>query len=258
MRSQHSLLGQVFLRDKKYIKKILDHLDIRNKKVLEIGPGKGALTEFLVKKADQLYCVEFDSSFCNFLADKFCKKSNMQVIHADILNFPIASLGRNITVFGNVPYKISSKLIDYLIKNKNYIKKVYLTVQKEFAEKLLARPKRSCYSLISCYIQYHAKVKKIFDLPAGAFLPHPKVCSSFIEIEFHNKLPLKVKDEKFLFKIIRRSFQQRRKKLINSLKEPLTNETRKKKLYNLGIKLSKRPSDLSLKDYCVIADCLSR
>ena len=138
MKQRHSL-GQIFLKNKKYIDGIFDCLEIEGKKVLEIGPGEGEISWYISDKAEYLHCVEIDSRFCSLLKDKFAKKTNVEIIQGNILEFPLSKLGKEIVIFGNVPYQISSHLIDYLIRYRKFISKAYLTFQKEFVQKLIAK-----------------------------------------------------------------------------------------------------------------------
>ena len=246
--------GQVFLVDTEYIQKIFNSLDIEGKQVLEIGPGKGAMSELLAKGAKNLYCVEVDRRFCDFLRRKFSKIDNVEIIHADILKFGLSGLGNKITVFGNVPYQISSELIKYLIDYRRYIEVAYFTFQKEFVQKMTARASGDNYNFLSCYIQYYAKVEGIFDIKASAFDPIPKVDSTFSKINFYRESPYKVKDEDFLFKVIRKAFSCRRKKIINSL--PVT-ENKLKFFSSLGIDPNLRAENISLGEYVLIANELS-
>jgi len=253
MIKQKRSLGQIFLKDKRYIQKILNQLSISKKTVVEIGPGTGEISALLAKQVRRLYCVEIDSGLYNILCKRFCAQANIEIIRADILDFALSKLGKKIIVFGNVPYYISSQLIEYLICYHKCIDKAYLTFQKEFAQKLLAEEGQSQYTFLSCHIQYYAKVKKMLDIPAGAFDPHPKVDSSFINLKFR-KYPLyKVKSEKLLFRTIRTAFSNRRKKIINSL--PISGN--KADFFSqLKIDPDLRPQNLSLKEYVLIANKL--
>jgi 16S rRNA (adenine1518-N6/adenine1519-N6)-dimethyltransferase len=154
-------------------------------------------------------------------------------------------------VFSNAPYQISNPLILYLVKNRAYIKKAYLTFQKEFVNKLIAGPSNSAYGFLSCYLQYYAKVNKIFDIPAKAFSPVPKVDSSFISIDFYKELPQTAKDEDFLFKLIRKAFSQRRKKISNSLSQFTSSQHF---FSSLKISPDVRAENISLKQYVAIAN----
>jgi len=252
MRSKPKL-SQVFLEDRRYIQKILAAIDVANKDILEIGPGKGQVTQYLQKKAKFLYCVELDSKFCNFLSNKFSAYGNIKIIHADILKFSISELDKKVVVFGNVPYQISSSLIEYLVRYRNFISKAYLTFQREFVQKLLARPSTGQYTFLSCYAQYYAKLAKIFDIPPSAFVPRPQVSSSFIELVFYKNIPDKAIDEKLLFDVIRQAFSQRRKKIVNSLKVPGDS---KELFLSLGIAPDSRAENVSLDKYISIANKL--
>ncbi len=252
MRQKRSF-GQVFLKNQEYIQRILDSLDLEGKIVLEIGPGEGLITNYLIDRAKYLYCVEVDRSFCVFLKNKFRHKKNVEIIHADILKFPFSKLGKNITIFGNIPYQISSQLIKYLIDYREYIKVAYLTFQKEFVRKLTAKPSTHSYKFLSCYSQYYAKIKKLFDIPASAFEPIPRVDSAFSEINFYRKSPYNAKDEDFLFKIIRKAFVGRRKKIINSL--PVIGD-KYDFFSSLKIDPDSRAENISLKEYIAIANKL--
>ena len=231
----------------------MSSLDIDGKVVLEIGAGAGCISEALAQRAERFFCLEIDPRFCRLLEEKLKSYTNAKVIQADILKFPLFRLGKDMIVFANAPYQISSKLIKYLIKYRKHITKAYLTFQREFVQKLLAMPFEEQYCFLSCYLEYYAKVKKIFDISKKAFQPQPKVDSSFIEIDFYKKLPLKVKKEELLFKIIQQSFSQPRKKIINSLK---LSQNQKDFLPLLKISPSSRPQELKLKDYAALADIL--
>jgi 16S rRNA (adenine1518-N6/adenine1519-N6)-dimethyltransferase len=248
-------LGQVFLKDKKYIEKILNCLEVEGKTVLEIGPGNGTISSLLGKKAKKLYCVEIDSRFYNFLKEKFSQSPNIEIIHTDIFKFDLAKLGKRLVIFGNAPYYISSQLIEYFVSYRNYIDQAYLTFQKEFVQKLLAKKSNGQYTFLSCYIQYYARVKKLFDIGAGAFDPHPKVDSTFICLDFYKRPPHMAKSEEVLFKTIRSAFSSRRKKIINSLPIP---SDKVDFLSKIKIDPNLRAQDLSLKDYILIANSLYR
>lgn len=236
--------SQVFLRNNKYIDKILNAIDVEGARVLEIGPGEGVISARLAKKAKHLYCVEYDKRFFDFLREKFRGEGNVDVFHCDILKFSLLKLTGKLTVFGNVPYRISSSIIEYLIQNKLHIGKVYLALQKEFAQKLIAGAGEKQYGFLSCYTQYYAKVKKLFDIPAKAFWPKPKVDSYFVELEFYKSSLRKVKNEDCLFKIIRKAFSNKRKKISNSLELP----------EGIDINRNLRPQELSLRDYIKIVN----
>lgn len=261
------LLSQVFLRDKKYIYKILDILPIEGEEVLEIGAGMGNISEYICSKTGHLYCLEIDKRFSDFLKKKFSSQKKVTVIHTDILKFPLSRLGKKVIIFGNVPYRISSLLIEYLVRYRRYIKKAYLTFQKEFVQKLIACASSKYYSALSCYIQYYAKAEKLFDIPAKSFWPRPGVKSSFVKLEFYSQPPYKVNPvppakaggfrgrgvnvEELLFTIIRKAFSKRRKKITNALSLP---GDKYDFFTSLAIDPNKRAEDLSLKEYVSIVN----
>lgn len=246
MRLKRSL-GQVFLKDRRYLNKIISSLGDGLGKVVEIGPGSGRLTRYLLPRVRRLYCVEVDRRLCDLLEDRFKLHSNIKIIHGDILGLDLSDLGSELIVIGNIPYRISKNIIEYLVVNRIRIERAYLTVQKEFAKKITARPKDGGYGYLSCRIQYYASVKKLFDIHARAFSPRPKVDSSFVEIKFYKKPPYPVRDEKFLFAVMQKAFNQRRKKICNILDLGVD-------FAALGIDPGARPGYLSLRNYAVLAN----
>jgi len=258
MKQRYSF-GQVFLKNQKYVQKILDSFDLEGKTVLEIGPGMGAITDALISRVKYLYCVEVDRRLCSFLKKRFGHKKNIEIIHADILKFPLSELGKDITIFGNIPYQISSQLVKYLINHREYIRCAYFTFQKEFVRKLTAKPSTGDYTFLSCYSQYYAKIEELFDIPASAFEPIPRVNSAFSKFNFYRKSPYNVKDEDFLFKVIRKAFSGRRKKIINSLsvisKGAASPAGNKHDFFSsLKINPASRAENISLTQYISIAD----
>ncbi|MDD5585029.1 MAG: 16S rRNA (adenine(1518)-N(6)/adenine(1519)-N(6))-dimethyltransferase RsmA [Candidatus Omnitrophica bacterium] len=251
---QTRALSQVFLRDTVYLDTIIQSLDIENESVLEIGAGAGAITEKLKSKARNLYCVEIDRRFALLLEEKFKNCLNVTILNADILTLPLARFNTKMVIVGNVPYLISNELIRYLVENSAFIERAYLTFQKEFVDKLIARESMKAYGFLSCFIQYYAKVERLFDIPAQAFSPVPKVDSSFVRIEFNQTRPLTDTRQKYLFTLIRRAFSQRRKKIINSLPQLKNQEPL---LKTLGISANARAENISLDAYIALANALS-
>ncbi len=250
-------LGQIFLRDRRYVKKIISSMDIEGKEVLEIGAGKGELTQYLLKKVKKIWCVEFDSRLVEILNKRFSSFSNLEIINEDILKVDLSSFGGELIVFGNIPYYISNKFIRYIVSQRKWIKEVYASFQKEFAEKLTAHPREKAYSFLTCYIQYFAIPEIIFHIPKQAYWPQPRVDSSFVRIKFLPAPPHPVRNEKKLFKVIKVAFQGRRKKIINSLSSLYSKGKIKEVLEGVGISEEQRPDSLSLEDYCKIADYLA-
>jgi len=246
-------LGQVFLTDRRYIGKIDESLDIDGETVVEIGPGRGQLTGALSCRAAHVYCVELDRRLARELSGRRAPGANVTVINADILDFNFFKIPSKAVVVGNVPYYISKKLINYLIANRRFIKRAYLTFQREFAEKLAARPGGGVYSPLSCLIQYYARVEALFSLPAKAFSPRPAVDSSLVRFQFYSALPHRARSSSFLSLVINQAFSQRRKKLQRLIPE---SSGKLKLLGSLGINPDARPQELSIADYVRLANKL--
>ena len=252
MKQYHSL-GQVFLNNQTAIEKIIKILNPSRKNILEIGPGRGQISEILAKKARNFYAVEIDKRLASLLKNKFKAEKNVSIFQADILKFPISELKKKLTIFGNIPYQISKKIIYYLIENRKLINFAYLTVQKEFAQKLIAKPSSKAYGSLTCYLQYYAVIEKLFDIQASAFVPVPKVDSTFCKISFYQKSPYDVKDVDFLFKVIHKAFSNRRKKIINSLPD-LAGDDKFFSSFKMSPNL--RAENISLREYILIANRL--
>jgi len=246
-------LGQVFLKDKNYLRKIANNLIVNNEMVCEIGPGQGALTDYLIETARSICCVEVDGRFADLLRKKYADRDNVKIVTCDIRRFPLANYSERVTVVGNIPYYLSSDIIQYLIKHRDVVSYAYLTVQKEFANKLIGKIGTKEYGFLTCFLQYYAKTKKVFDIPARAFSPKPKVDSSFVSIEFLKEPSVAVMSDKKLFSVMKTAFSQRRKKIVNSLPSLKTNPN---VLLSFGINPDARPENLSLKEFSILANIL--
>ena len=252
-------LGQNFLVDKNIRNKIVDSCLLRKTDtVLEIGAGRGELTELLAQKAKTVYAVEIDDSLYKILQQKFSQDKNVKLIHKDILKVDLAGdsvmYDGKMTVLGNIPYYISTPIIEHLFRFADKIKTVFLTVQKEFADRMTALSGSREYGALSCFIQYNSKPKVIFKVPAGCFSPAPSVDSSFIKLELKKSFILSGEQEKWLFRIIRASFNKRRKTLQNALKGIVPKEKLMMFFDKYGIRKDIRPEALSLADFVKISE----
>jgi 16S rRNA (adenine1518-N6/adenine1519-N6)-dimethyltransferase len=251
MRQKHSL-GQVFLKDQNILAEIAQLSSIQDRVVVEVGSGPGNLTEYIVEGAKKVFAVELDKRFAQTLKKKFKQSGSLEVINSDILKTELKTFGNDLIIIGNIPYQISKSFIKFLVQNRDIIDKAFLTVQKEFAQKLIASPGKD-YQYLSCYIQYYAKVSSLLDVSAKSFMPVPKVDSALVKIDFYKKPPIEADDEDFTFKLIQRAFQNKRKKISNCLPE-----IDQEHLKSLDIDPKLRPQDISLKDYLKIANALYR
>jgi len=216
--------SQNFLVNLRAAKRIVDYLELKpDEKVLEIGPGKGVLTQFLLEKAKRVYGVEVDRSLFKYLVEEFKDKENLEVINQDILEFnlyKIVDKGERLKVIGNIPYQITTPIFEYLIQNREFIDFAILTVQKEVAKRICAKPGTPDWSPLSIGIQLFSNPEILFTLKPNSFFPAPKVDSAVIRVKFLLKPKVEVE---FLFfaDLVKAVFSQRRKTLLNSLSKSL-------------------------------------
>ncbi len=215
--------SQNFLVNLKAAKRIVDYLDLKqNEKVLEIGPGKGVLTQFLLEKAKIVYGVELDRNLCKYLEEKFKDYENLEVINQDILKFNLKKItGEDrLKVIGNIPYQITRPIFEYLIQNREFIDFAILTVQKEVAKRICAKPGTPDWSPLSIGIQLFSNPEILFTLRPNSFFPAPKVDSAVIRVRFLLRPKVEV-EFPFFTDLVKAVFSQRRKTLLNSLSKSL-------------------------------------
>jgi len=215
-------LGQHFLRDPLVIERILASAKFdKNSTVLEIGSGMGALTFPLASCVRHLIAVEKDGTLAEKLRAGLAREGidNVTLIHEDILKLDMARLSEEkIEVIGNIPYNISSPLIEKLIRNRGLISRAILTLQHELAARLTASPGNKQYGALTVLIQYHAHLSPLLEVPRQAFYPMPKVSSTVVQFAFSRPFPRRVDPEDFFRKVVRAAFAHRRKTLLNSLR----------------------------------------
>lgn len=245
--------SQNFLRDKGILKKIAHSLDSNNAIIVEVGSGDGRLSDYLRRICRKLYCIEIDKRFCLYLQKRFANDKRVTIINGDILRWPLAMLGERIVLVGNIPYHISKQFIRYCVANGTFIQNAYCMFQREFADKLLAKVSTAGYCALTCFFQYYATAKRLFDVPARAFSPAPSVRSSFVKIDFRNADTHKAANDDFLLGLIETAFSQRRKKIINSL---VSYPDSAMVLAKLGINSNARPDNISLSEYVRLANAL--
>ncbi len=216
--------GQNFLIDTHVLDKIIRAAGItKDDFVLEIGPGIGTMTQYLAKAAREVVAVEIDKALIPILEDTLSGFPNAEVIQDDILKVDIAGLarerndGRPIKVVANLPYYITTPIIMNLFESQVPLDSVTVMVQKEVAERMQAGPGSKDYGALSLAVQYYAEPYIAANVPPNCFMPRPNVGSAVIRLTRHEVLPVQVEDEKLLFQIIRASFNQRRKTLVNGL-----------------------------------------
>jgi 16S rRNA (adenine1518-N6/adenine1519-N6)-dimethyltransferase len=244
--------SQNFLQDKNMARKIIDQLEIEDPEalVLEIGPGQGILTDFLLKKTRNLVVVEIDKLLAAQLKEKYKKDPSLKILNEDILKLNLRNLlsdytNRSIYFVGNLPYHITSPILFKILDESDSLKQSVFMVQKEMARRICASPGNKIYGILSVFCQFHAAVEYLFTVPARLFFPRPKVDSAVIRLNFHNRFREKLKDEGLFRKIVRRTFNQRRKMLRNTLSELFNRSI----LGGINIDLSRRPETLSVEEF---------
>ena len=216
--------GQNFLVDVRVLDKIIAAAEITETDfVLEIGPGIGTMTQYLCEHAREVIAVEIDKNLIPILADTLSAYQNVEVLHADILNVDINRLTQErnqrkpIKVVANLPYYITTPIIMGLFESHVPIESITIMVQKEVAERMQAQPGTKDYGALSLAVQYYAEPMVVAHVPPNCFIPRPKVGSAVIRLTKHREKIVQAEDEKLMFQIIRASFNQRRKTLVNGL-----------------------------------------
>ncbi len=247
-------LGQNFLYDPAILTRIIDAAGLsEHDTVVEIGPGPGRLTRLLADRVRRLIAIELDQDLYVTLKSNFIGYSNVELIHGDALKFAYESIGR-FKVVSNIPYYITTPIIFRLLEAKENLKSMTLTIQKEVAERIAARPGGRDYGVLSIMVQYNAVPEIKFIIPKEAFRPVPKVDSAVLHMRILEKPSVKVADEKMFFRVVRTAFSKRRKTLSNSLRDFGGNI--KELLTTAGIDPGRRPETLSLEEFAGLSDSL--
>lgn len=216
--------GQNFLIDGNILEKIVDAAQITEADcVLEIGPGIGTMTQYLAERAKTVVAVEIDTNLIPILRDTLSSYNNVEIINQDILKIDINSIveeqngGNPIKIVANLPYYITTPIIMSLLEKHVKLQSITIMVQKEVADRMQAGPGTKDYGALSLAVQYYTKPEIITKVPASCFMPRPNVDSTVIRLTKYEQPPVEALDEEFLFAVIRASFNQRRKTLINGL-----------------------------------------
>ena len=256
-RKARKRFGQNFLHDAGVIDRILRSIHAKaGERMLEIGPGQGALTSGLLASGAQLDVVELDKDLVPILNQQFAGRDNFRLHQGDALKFDFTSLGatpNSLRVVGNLPYNISTPLIFHLLANAELIRDMHFMLQKEVVERLAAGPGGGDWGRLSIMVQYHCRVEHLFNVGPGAFNPPPKVDSAIVRLVPHETLPFPAKDHRLLERIVREAFNQRRKTLRNTLKALLSSDA----IEAAGVDGSLRPEQLDLAAFVRLADKLA-
>lgn len=260
--------GQNFLIDSHVLDKIVSAAGItKNDFVLEIGPGIGTMTQYLAASARKVFAVEIDKALIPILEDTLKEFDNVQVINQDILKVDIKKLaeehndGKPIKVVANLPYYITTPIIMGLFESQVPIDSITVMVQKEVADRMKVGPGTKDYGALSLAVQYYAEPYIVANVPPNCFMPRPKVGSAVIRLTRHEKPPVEVADEKLMFRLIRASFNQRRKTLANGLNNSpelsYSKEEIQQTIEKCGFKAGIRGEALTLEDFAKLANAFS-
>ena len=259
--------GQNFLIDAHVLEKIISAAGItKDDCVLEIGPGIGTMTQYLAENAGHVVAVEIDRNLIPILKETLADYDNVTVINEDILRVDIKALaeeyngGKPIKVVANLPYYITTPIIMGLFESGVPIDNITVMVQKEVADRMKEGPGSKDYGALSLAVQYYAEPEIVANVPPNCFIPRPNVGSAVIRLTRHKEMPVEVKDPALMFKIIRASFNQRRKTLQNGLGNapelPYTKEQIAAAIAEMGLTPTIRGEALSLAQFAQLSDIL--
>ncbi len=259
--------GQNFLIDSGVLEGIVEAAGVTKEDfVLEIGPGIGTLTQYLAEASRAVVAVEIDTSLLKVLDDTLSEYDNVTVINKDVLKVDITELaqqyndGKPIKVVANLPYYITTPIIMKLFESGAPIEGITVMVQQEVAERMAAEPGNKDYGSLSLAVGYYAEARRVLSVPPSSFIPQPKVGSAVVNLTRYKEPRVSVKDEKYLFEIIRTSFNQRRKTIANSISNnPHLGASRQQvqdALISMGIDERARGEILTLEQFAELSDIL--
>ncbi len=260
-------LGQNFLINQEVVEAIVESSQISKEDlVIEIGPGLGTLTKYLLETARKVICIELDKKMIKILEDRFSLYENFTLINQDVLKVDLQELIekekqnkeiKNVKIVANLPYYITTPIIMKLLEEQLDLESITVMIQKEVADRLIAIPGEKETGAITYSVYYYAQAQGILEVPNSSFIPEPEVTSKVIKLTIRKEPPVKVNAREVMFRIIKCAFMQRRKTLLNALVN--TNIFNNKEqgtqiLEKLGIEVNSRAENLTLEDYARITD----
>lgn len=257
--------GQNFLIDEHVLGKIIAAAELDNDDyVIEIGPGIGTMTQRMAPLCKHVTAIEIDKELIPVLSDTLSEYENVDVINEDVLKVDLKKLiderndGKAVKVVANLPYYITTPIIMGLLETEIPIKTITVMVQKEVADRMMVGPGTKDYGALSLAVQYYAKPYIVANVPQNCFIPRPNVASAVIRLTCHENAPVKVKDKQLMFKLIRASFNQRRKTLVNGIANfselSFTKEQVSDALVSMGLSESVRGETLDLEKFARLSD----
>ena len=268
--SANKSLGQNFLINDEVVENIVNASNInQNDLVIEIGPGLGTLTEYLLQKAGKVIAIELDERMLKILNERFFQYENFEVINQDVLKVNLNELIKkekqdekikSVKIVANLPYYITTPIIMKLLEEKLDIESITVMVQKEVAQRLIATPGDKLTGAITYCVYYYADSESIMIVPNTSFVPEPEVESQVIKLNIRKDPPVDVKNEELFFKVIKISFMQRRKTLINALTNGgivKSKEEAKNIIEQMGLDFNVRGETLTIEQFAKIAELLN-
>ncbi len=264
-------LGQNFLINNEVVENIINSSEIqKTDMVIEIGPGLGTLTKYLLEKAGKVLCIELDKRMIKILNDRFSKLDNFEIINEDVLMVNLNEIIKenkknknikDVKIVANLPYYITTPIIMKLLEDKLDIKTITVMVQKEVADRLIEVPGGKNTGAITYSVYYYCESEKIIEVPNSSFIPEPDVTSEVIKMKLRNKPPVNLNHPKVMFMIIKSAFMQKRKTLLNALTNTqvfLSKEEGLRILKKLNLSENVRAENLSIQDFANIAKIISK
>ncbi|PIQ97191.1 MAG: rRNA methyltransferase [Nitrospinae bacterium CG11_big_fil_rev_8_21_14_0_20_56_8] len=252
-------LGQNFLIDEEIACEIvrLAHIT-RDDHVVEIGPGRGILTQYLLEQAGRLTAIEIDPHLCSRLLNRYSTRENFHLIEGDALKFDYGSLGKGLKIVSNLPYYAATHILKRLIAYRDHVAQMTVMLQKEVVDRLAAQPGQKEYGSLSVFLQYHCEPRRVLEVGKAAFSPAPKINSAVIQLTPLDPRPVQVKSEKIFFSLVHAAFLHKRKMLKNNLgawQKQFRQDLNRIEL--AGVDLSRRAETLSLEDFAVLSNHIS-
>ena len=259
-------LGQNFLVNSEVVESIVNSSEIsKEDMVIEIGPGLGTLTKYLIEKAGKVLCIELDTRMIEILEDRFAENTNFEVINQDVLKVDLNEIInenkkngniKHVKIVANLPYYITTPIIMKLLEEKLDIQSITVMIQKEVADRLIEIPGGKNTGAITYSVYYYCESEKIMEVPNSSFIPEPEVTSEVIKMNLRNKPAVDLENPKVMFMIIKSAFMQRRKTLLNALtntKVFINKEEGLQILKKLNLEENVRAESLTIEDFANIA-----
>lgn len=264
-------LGQNFLVNGEVVENIINCSKItQNDMVIEIGPGLGVLTKYLLEKAGKVLCIELDPKMVEILEDRFKFYSNFEILNEDVLKVDLNEIIRknkmsdnikNVKIVANLPYYITTPIVMKLLEERLDIESITIMIQKEVADRLIEIPSQKNTGAITYTVYYYCESEKIMEVPNSSFIPEPEVTSEVIKMNIRKKPAVEIDNPKVMFMIIKSAFMQRRKTLLNALTNAQVFSSKQDGeniLKQIGLKPNVRAENLTIQNYADIAEIITK